>query len=58
MEEVASYGFLSAVPIIFLIIGIIVTKKLPEMLILAVVIASVILYKGGFFSGADRKSVV
>ncbi len=52
MEEVVSYGFLSAVPIIVLIIGIIVTKKMAEMLIVAVIVASIILYKGDFFSGA------
>lgn len=46
-----SYGFLSCVPIIILIIGAIITKKMPHMLMLASFVGAIILYGTGFFAG-------
>jgi Na+/H+ antiporter NhaC len=52
MSETVEFGFLSAVPILVLIIGVIITKKIVEMLILSTLIGAIIIYKTGFFSGA------
>jgi Na+/H+ antiporter NhaC len=51
MEEVISYGFLSTVPILVLVIGVLVTKKMLEMLFLSTLLGAIIVYKTGFFSG-------
>ena len=45
------YDIICCLPIIFLLVGIIVTKKLPEMLILATILGAIIVNKGGFISG-------
>ena len=46
-----NYGFLSCVPILVLIVGAVITRKMPHMLLLASFIGSIILYGKGFFSG-------
>lgn len=45
------YGFLCCVPIIVLIIGAIITKKMPHMLLLASLIGAIILCGTNFFGG-------
>lgn len=45
------YGFLSLVPILVLIIGVVVTKRMLEMLFISSILASIIMYRGGFFIG-------
>jgi Na+/H+ antiporter NhaC len=51
MEEAVSYGFLSTVPILVLVLGVLITKKMLEMLLLSTLVGAVIVYKAGFFSG-------
>ncbi|MDR2133117.1 MAG: hypothetical protein LBP30_07220 [Clostridiales Family XIII bacterium] len=51
MEEAVSYGFVSTIPILVLIVGVVVTKKMLEMLFLSTIVGAVIVYKAGFFSG-------
>lgn len=45
------YGIISCIPIAVLIIGALITKKMAEMILLSTVVASILIYKGGFFSG-------
>ncbi|WP_027400004.1 Na+/H+ antiporter NhaC family protein [Anaerovorax odorimutans] len=45
------YGIISCIPIAVLIIGVLITKKMPEMIILSSVIGAVLVYKSDFFSG-------
>ena len=45
------YGFLSCVPILVLMIGAVITKKMPQMLMLASFIGSIIIFGKGFFTG-------
>ncbi len=45
------YGFLSTIPILTLIIGVVITKKMTEMLLLSTLVGAVIIFRGGFFSG-------
>lgn len=40
---------MSVIPILILIVGIIVTKRLQEMLILSVFVSALLLYGTGFF---------
>lgn len=49
--EVTTYGFISTIPILVLIIGVIITKKMAEMLLLSTFVGALIIYKTGFFSG-------
>lgn len=51
MELTSDYGIISIIPICVLMIGVIITKKMPEMLLLSTFIGSIILYKTGFLSG-------
>jgi Na+/H+ antiporter NhaC len=51
MEDAVSYGFVSTIPILVLIIGVLITKRMLEMLFLSTIVGSIIVYKGGFFSG-------
>ena len=46
-----NYGFLSCIPILVLIIGAVMTRKMPHMLMLASFIGAIILYGKDFFSG-------
>lgn len=46
-----NYGFLSCIPILVLIIGAVITRKMPQMLMLASFVGAIILYGSGFFSG-------
>lgn len=45
------YGILSCIPIAVLIIGVLITKRMPEMIILASIIGAAMVYKADFFSG-------
>ena len=45
------YGFISCLPIIVLIVGALLTKRIMEMLLLATFTGVIILYKGSFFEG-------
>lgn len=45
------YGIISCIPIAILIIGVLITKRMAEMVILASVVGSILVYKAGFFSG-------
>ena len=45
------YGFLSLVPILVLIIGVVMTKKMLEMLFISSTLAAIIMYNTGFFKG-------
>ena len=45
------YGIISCIPIAVLIIGILITKKMVEMVILSSVIGAVLVYRGDFLSG-------
>ena len=51
MEATETYGFISTIPILTLIIGVLITKKMTEMLLLSTFVGAVIIYKTGFFSG-------
>ncbi|MCF0230557.1 MAG: hypothetical protein HUJ76_12810, partial [Parasporobacterium sp.] len=44
-------GIISCIPIAVLIIGLLVTKRMAEMMILSSFIGAVLVYKGGFFGG-------
>lgn len=43
------YGFVSCIPILVLITGALLTKKIGESMIVASVVGVAIVYKGGFF---------
>ncbi len=45
------YGFISCLPIIVLIVGAILTKRITEMLALAAFTGAILLYKGDFMRG-------
>lgn len=45
------YGVLCCIPVAVLIIGVVITKKLPEMLIIATIIGAIIVHKGNFLTG-------
>ena len=45
------YGFVSCIPILVLITGALLTKKIGESMIVASVVGVAIVYKGGFFDG-------
>ena len=45
------YGFVSCIPILVLIAGALLTKKIGESMIAASVVGVAIVYKGGFFDG-------
>ena len=45
------YGFVSCIPILVLITGALLTKKIGESMIAASVVGVAIVYKGGFFDG-------
>ena len=45
------YGFLSLVPILVLIIGVVMTKKMLEMIFISSTLAAIIMYNTGFFKG-------
>ncbi|MBR3182845.1 MAG: hypothetical protein IKI86_07275 [Firmicutes bacterium] len=45
------YGFISCLPIIVLIVGALLTKRIMEMLLLATFTGVIILYKGSFLDG-------
>lgn len=44
-------GIIACIPIAVLIIGALITKKLPEMLVLSSIVGAVLVYKGDFFNG-------
>lgn len=44
-------GIVSVIPIVVLIVGALITKKISEMMILASVVGAVLVYKGSFFTG-------
>lgn len=44
------YGIISCIPIAVLIIGALITKKMPEMIILSSLIGAILVYKQDFFS--------
>jgi len=45
------YGIISCIPIAVLIIGVLITKRMAEMIILASLIGAILVHKGDFFSG-------
>ncbi|WP_125143113.1 Na+/H+ antiporter NhaC family protein [Clostridium transplantifaecale] len=45
------FGILSCIPIVVLLVGATITRKMPEMLLLSSFIGAVILYGKGFFTG-------
>lgn len=45
------YGIISCIPIAVLIIGVLITKKMPEMIILSSIVGAVIVFKGDVFNG-------
>lgn len=45
------YGIISCIPIAVLIIGVLITKKMPEMIILSSVIGAALVFKGDIFNG-------
>lgn len=45
------YGILSCIPIAVLIIGVLITKKMPEMIILSSIIGAALVFKGDIFNG-------
>lgn len=45
------YGIISCIPIAVLIIGVLITKRMPEMIILSSIIGAVLVYKAKFFTG-------
>ena len=49
--ETVNYGIISCIPITVLVIGILITKRLAEMLILSAVIGVILVYKQNFMSG-------
>lgn len=45
------YGIISCIPIAVLIIGVLITKKMAEMVMLASLVGAILVYKADFFSG-------
>ena len=45
------YGFISCIPVLVLIIGILITKRMAEMMILSSVVGAILVYGKGFFGG-------
>ena len=45
------YGFVSCIPILVLIAGALITKKIGESMIVASIVGVVLVYKGNFFNG-------
>ncbi len=45
------YGIISCVPIAVLIIGVLITKKMPEMIILSSIVGAALVFKTGIFDG-------
>lgn len=45
------YGLIACIPMIVLIVGALVTKRIAEMMVLASFIAAILVYKGDFFTG-------
>lgn len=45
------YGIFSCIPIAILIIGVLVTKRIIEMMLVSVTVAMIMYYKAGFLSG-------
>ena len=43
------YGIISCIPIAVLIIGALITKKMPEMIILSSLVGAILVYKEKFF---------
>ena len=43
------YGIISCIPIVVLIVGALVTKKMPEMIILSSLVGAILVYKQHFF---------
>lgn len=50
-ESVMDYGIISCVPIAFLIIGVLITKRMPEMIILSSILGAALVFKGDIFNG-------
>lgn len=46
-----SYGLISCIPMIVLIAGALLTKRIAEMMVLSSFIAAILVYKGDFFTG-------
>ena len=45
------YGLIACIPMIVLIVGALVTKRIAEMMVLASFIAAILVYKEQFFTG-------
>ncbi|WP_419026066.1 Na+/H+ antiporter NhaC family protein [Emergencia sp.] len=45
------YGLLACIPMIILIVGALITKRIAEMLVLSSIIAAILVYKEDFFTG-------
>lgn len=45
------YGIISCIPIAVLIIGVLITKRMPEMVIISSVIGAILVFKGDFLNG-------
>lgn len=45
------YGFISCIPIAVLIIGVLITKRMPEMIILSTIVGAALVFKGDIFNG-------
>ena len=45
------YGFLSCVPLIVLIVGALITKRITEMMVLASLVGAICVYRADFFDG-------
>lgn len=45
------YGLIACVPMVILIVGALITKRIAEMLVLSTFIAAILLYKEDFFTG-------
>ena len=43
------YGIISCIPILVLIVGALITKKMPEMIILSSLVGAILVYKQNFF---------
>ena len=54
----SEYGIISLVPIAILIVGVIITKKMTEMLIVSTFIGAILIFKKGFFGFLSRNFVV
>ena len=44
-------GIISCIPIAFLIIGLLITKRMAEMMIATSLLGAIIVFKAGFFPG-------